>query len=750
MENLAIYINFFILGAILIYFFNIKIISKNILILLLITNLFPIIINLDVSVYNKFPDQGGYQDNISIIRNNFDFDNLRHNFESQFLVSIFQIIPIPFINNTAESSYINRFLLCLFLIYLIKNKYLKNDQILILILYPSFIFYSSLFIKETIVIILISYSYIKLKEKNFSFSFFFIFLAFLIKPFLAILFFKFFIIYILINFFEKKVFVFCFLLIIFVILLYPEIFYEGLDFLNLQIYNFESEKFGYSSEIELERNKLLLNFDLIIYFLQSIPDFWLRPYLYETSKIIHTFQFFENLIVLSLFLYLLNKIYSKNKLKFFYLIYGIIFISLPFGLIVANAGTLSRYRFAILAIFLIILFYELNLQKKKMKPLKLLYLINHKSFFVSHRLKIALAAGKENFYTFLICGKDSSKVMKKESLKIIKKLKINYKEVESSGGTISFFYDLFSITKLFFLIRSFKPSLIHIASPKFIILAGLAARIYGKAPIILSISGLGYLFTKKSIKIFFLSILFSSIIKILINFKKCIVIVQNKNDYYYFKNKLNIQKEKIKIIRGSGVDINKFTNYKKNKNKIILFPARLLLNKGIIEFIEAAKIIRKKFKDWFFVICGASDYTSPELISKTLIENAVMNKHIKYIGYVPQDKMPTLLSKSSIVCLPSYREGMPMVLQEAAASGLPIVTTNVVGCRESIINNKTGFLVEPKNVDDLVEKLTLLIKSNFLRKKFGNEGRKFAIKNFNEKKIIKQNIKLYKSLLKYE
>jgi hypothetical protein len=365
MENLAIYINFFILGAILIYFFNIKIISKNILILLLITNLFPIIINLDVSVYNKFPDQGGYQDNISIIRNNFDFDNLRHNFESQFLVSIFQIIPIPFINNAAESSYINRFLLCLFLIYLIKNKYLKNDQILILILYPSFIFYSSLFIKETIVIILISYSYIKLKEKNFSFSFFFIFLAFLIKPFLAILFFKFFIIYILINFFEKKVFVFCFLLIIFVILLFPEIFYKGLDFLNLQIYNFESEKFGYSSEIELERNKLLLNFDLIIYFLQSIPDFWLRPYLYETSNIIHAFQFFENLIVLSLFLYLLNKIYSKNKLKFFYLIYGIIFISLPFGLIVANAGTLSRYRFAILAIFLIILFYELNLQKKK-------------------------------------------------------------------------------------------------------------------------------------------------------------------------------------------------------------------------------------------------------------------------------------------------------------------------------------------------------------------------------------------------
>ena len=385
-----------------------------------------------------------------------------------------------------------------------------------------------------------------------------------------------------------------------------------------------------------------------------------------------------------------------------------------------------------------------------MKPYKLLYLINHKSFFVSHRLKIALKVSEKNFSTFLICGKDSSKTMKKESSEIIKKLKINYKEILTSSGKINFFCDLFSIVKLYFLIKSFKPSLIHIASPKFIILAGLAARIYAKAPIILSISGLGYLFTKKNIKNFFLSILFSNIIKIIINFKKCLVIVQNKDDYYFFLNKLNIHKKKIKIIKGSGVDINKFTYRKKNKKKIILFPARLLINKGIIEFIEAAKIIRKNFKDWLFVVAGSSDYTSPDLINKTTLKDAVKFKHINYIGYVHQDKMPTLLSKSSIVCLPSYREGMPMVLQEAAAAGLPIVTTNVVGCRESIINNKTGFLVEPKNIDNLVEKLTLLIKNSFLRKKFGIEGRKFAIKNFDEKKIIKQNIEFYESLLKHE
>ena len=364
MEDLKIYVNFSILAAILIYYFNLKIISKDILILLLITNLVPIIINLDDAIYNQFPDQGGYQDNILLIRNYFDFDNLRHRFENQFLASMLQLIPIPFINNVAESSYINRFLLCLFFIYMIKNKYLKNNQILILILYPSFIFYSSLFLKETLIIILISYSYIKLEEKNFSFSFFSIFLAFLIKPLLAAAFFICFIAYILTNFFEKFFLKSIIALIAILTLLFPEIFHKGLDFLNLQIYNFNSENFAYSTEIKLERNKLAFNLDLITYFLKSVLDFWLRPYLYETTKFIQTFQFFENLIVLSLFVNLLSKVYSKCKSKFYYFICSITFISLPYSLIVANAGTLSRYRFTILAIFLIIIFYQLNFKKK--------------------------------------------------------------------------------------------------------------------------------------------------------------------------------------------------------------------------------------------------------------------------------------------------------------------------------------------------------------------------------------------------
>ena len=112
--------------------------------------------------------------------------------------------------------------------------------------------------------------------------------------------------------------------------------------------------------------------------------------------------------------------------------------------------------------------------------------------------------------------------------------------------------------------------------------------------------------------------------------------------------------------------------------------------------------------------------------------------------------MPKLLSEVSIICLPSYREGMPMVLQEAASCNLPVITSNVTGCKEVIIKNKTGFLVQVKNVNSLVKKLILLIRDSKLRQKFGNEGRKFAIKNFDESLIIKQNLNIYNNLLKNE
>ena len=381
---------------------------------------------------------------------------------------------------------------------------------------------------------------------------------------------------------------------------------------------------------------------------------------------------------------------------------------------------------------------------------KILYIINHKSFFVSHRLKIALEAKKQNFEPFLICGTDASDTMKKNAKKILKKTKIKYKEIASEPNKFNLKEDIQSIYKIYQFIKKFNPNLIHIASPKALILGGIAARFYNKSAIIMSVSGFGHLFTEKSYKNKFLSHLFIKILKFILSLSKSVIIVQNKDDYYFLIKSLKIKKNKIKIVKGSGVNINKFTPNNTVRQKSIIFPGRLLLNKGILEFYEASKIINNTHKNWHFIIAGSSDYKSPVLIKKNKLDEILKKTFIKYIGHVDHLKMPNLYSKSSIICLPSYREGMPMALQEAAASGLPVVTTNVTGCKEAVINNKTGFLVKSKDVKTLVEKLLVLIENNNLRKKFGNESRKFAVKNFDENLIIKKHIKIYKDLIRHD
>lgn len=381
---------------------------------------------------------------------------------------------------------------------------------------------------------------------------------------------------------------------------------------------------------------------------------------------------------------------------------------------------------------------------------KVLYIVNHKSFFVSHRLKIAEEIQKKNFQTFLICGTDASKNMKREAETILKKKKINYKEINSDPSKFDILNDLKNIIKIYFTLKKYSPDIIHIASPKSLILGGLAARIFNKAGIVLSISGLGYLFTEKNLKTKFLSNLFIIILKFIIKKKESILIVQNKDDYKLFFENLKINKEKIKLIKGSGVNLNKFYPSKKRKKKYILFPGRLLLNKGILEFYESAKIVNRRFNNWKFLIAGASDYKSPVLIKKNKLKEILNRKFIKYLGHIDNKKMPHLLSKVSIICLPSYREGMPMALQEGASSGLPIITTNETGCRDTIINNRTGYLVEKKSVNRLAKKLIKLISSAKLRKKFGENARKFAMKNFDESLVINQNINIYKKLIKHE
>ena len=289
------------------------------------------------------------------------------------------------------------------------------------------------------------------------------------------------------------------------------------------------------------------------------------------------------------------------------------------------------------------------------------------------------------------------------------------------------------------------------ASPKAVTYGGIISNFLTIPGLVFSISGLGFIFTKtnnNSLLRELIKLIFRIFSRFIIDHNKNIkIIVQNSDDLNFFVEKKIGKPSQVILIKGSGVDLNDFDDISfEEKDKIIVFPARVILDKGIREFILAANELKLIHPDWDFLVAGAYDYKNPTSISFTEIQNLVSNNSVKFLGHV--NNVNELFRRSSIVCLPSYREGMPKAILEAQAAGCAIVTTDVVGCRESIERDKTGYLVSPYNINELIEALEKLIANKKKREDFGSLGIEFAKKNFDLNVVLDKVIGTYELLLK--
>ena len=220
------------------------------------------------------------------------------------------------------------------------------------------------------------------------------------------------------------------------------------------------------------------------------------------------------------------------------------------------------------------------------------------------------------------------------------------------------------------------------------------------------------------------------------------IIFQNQDDFKKLETILNLNSNNVVFVPGSGVNTT-YMSPPKNKTEEmnILLPARILFEKGIYEFFEAAKIVKNKNLKANFYIVGDNNSLNPSCIKKEEINSWVKQGFIHYLDY--QKDIKSLYDKTRIVCLPSWREGFPKVLMEAASCGIPTVTTDVPGCRDAIIDKKTGFLVPLKNPKAIADKIEILIKNKELQKRMGKAGRLLAIRKFDLKTIIPQIVNLY-------
>ncbi len=289
-----------------------------------------------------------------------------------------------------------------------------------------------------------------------------------------------------------------------------------------------------------------------------------------------------------------------------------------------------------------------------------------------------------------------------------------------------------------------QPDLVHHFTIKCMIYGSIAARQVGVKSIVNSVTGLGFVFLsdKPHVK------LVRGVVKHLYKkaFKGTQVIFENPDDRALFLEMGLVGEDNSHVILGTGIDTDAFVPVRPPDSvPLTILPARMLWDKGIGEFVDAAAAIRKEGINARFALIGKMDEGNPACIEYETLTRWQKEGNVEWWGW--QDDIYTSISLADIVCLPSYREGLPKILLEAAACGRPIVTTDVPGCRETVIDGVNGLLVEVKSVESLKNALVRLINDRDLRVKMGEASRELAVSRFSNAIVNAETYKIYRAAL---
>jgi len=314
---------------------------------------------------------------------------------------------------------------------------------------------------------------------------------------------------------------------------------------------------------------------------------------------------------------------------------------------------------------------------------------------------------------------------------------------------------------LFYLTRLYaqeKPDLIHHFSIKCVVYGSLAAQLVGIRARVNAITGMGHVFISNSWRARLLCPVVRHLLKVALAGAYNRVIVQNPDDRGVLIKAGLIAPERVHLIPGSGVNTQRFTPHCKTTPSTeptmtkaimpvcrVLLAARLLWEKGIGEYVQAARLLKEKGLPVQFFLAGSPDTKNPTSVSTERISEWQQGGYVKLLGHV--DAMEQLMSQIDIGVLPSYREGLPRSLLEAAACGLPIVTTDVPGCREVVTHGINGLLVPPRDPEALANAIEYLVKNPEERQRMGKAGRARVLAEFDERIVLQKTIAVYRELL---
>lgn len=299
------------------------------------------------------------------------------------------------------------------------------------------------------------------------------------------------------------------------------------------------------------------------------------------------------------------------------------------------------------------------------------------------------------------------------------------------------------------LYRRRRPQIVHHFTPKPVIYGGIAARLAGLRRVVASIAGLEYPYIGESLEARTLRLLAEMGYRAALDGIGARVIFENAGDRDEFVERGLADRERSTVIVGAGVDTEKFRPSPPPRGTVtVTLASRMLEQKGVVEFVEAARRLARDGTDARYVLVGDSDPTNPTSIPRDRLREWDASGPVVWWGPRSHDEMPDLLRRSHVVCLPSYREGAPKVLLEAAASGRPVVTTDVPGCREAVVPGESGLLVPAADAAGLAAALGRLIPDAGLRKRMGRRARELALEEFSLERVVERTVSVYRDLLR--
>jgi glycosyltransferase involved in cell wall biosynthesis len=263
-----------------------------------------------------------------------------------------------------------------------------------------------------------------------------------------------------------------------------------------------------------------------------------------------------------------------------------------------------------------------------------------------------------------------------------------------------------------------------------------------------SVTGLGYLFSTDGVSARTIQAMIGLVFRYCSARDRVVTIFQNTDDMALFVEKRWAKRDQAVLIRGSGVDLKVFPYHElaDASRPLVLFPSRLLMHKGISEFVGAAQRLKNDFPNVSFAVAGDLDPDNPASLSEETLRRWTEQGNVEFWGYC--DNMSTAYGQATIVCLPSYyREGVPKALIEAAATGRAIVTTNMPGCRELVVDGVNGLLVPPRDIDALTSALRALLNDLPRCREMGAEGRRVVEAGYSLSDVTTHTVALYERLL---